>query len=131
MIQAGSGKELKLISKVWTEKKLGYLKYITELVSRLVDAENLLDTVGMVQWLRQEDKIPEYEDMLIDSERLEWVKMKPSLSGTPWENFKAFLLKMRDWYEEVSKTGTHDFESEVDSNTKKSCDYCNRKGHLE
>ena len=79
-------------------KKLGNLKYIAELVSRLVDAENLLDTVGMVQWLRQEDKIPEYEDMLIDSERLEWVKMKPTLSGTPWENFK-----MRDLYEEVSK----------------------------
>ena len=77
-------------------KKLGNLKYIAELVSRLVDAENLLDTVGMVQWLRQEDKIPEYEDMLIDSERLEWVKMRPTLSGTPWENFKSFLLKMRD-----------------------------------
>ena len=119
-------------------KKLGNLKYIAELVSRLVDAENLLDTVGMVQWLRQEDKIPEYEDMLIDSERLEWVKMRPTLSGTPWENFKSFLLKMRDWYEEVSKTGTQEFEREVDSSKrnvdsskKKTCDYCNRQGHSE
>jgi hypothetical protein len=112
-------------------KKLGNLKYMAELVSKLVDAENLLETVGMVQWLRQEDKIPEYEDMLIESERLEWVKMRPSLTGTPWENFRAFLLKMRDWYEEVSKTGTQDFESEEDSSKKKTCDYCNRRGHLE
>jgi hypothetical protein len=112
-------------------KKLGNLKYMAELVSKLVDAENLLETVGMVQWLRQEDKIPEYEDMLIESERLEWVKMRPSLTGTPWENFRAFLLKMRDWYEEVSKTGTQDFESEEDSSKKKTCDYCNRRDHLE
>ena len=52
-------------------------------VPKLLDAENLLETVGMVHWLRQDDKIPEYEDMLSMTEKLEWVKLKPSLTGTP------------------------------------------------
>ena len=53
------------------------------LVNKLLDAENLLETVGMVHWLRQDDKIPEYEDMLSMTEKLELVKLKPSLTGTP------------------------------------------------
>ena len=43
------------------------------LVSKLLDAEHLKDTVGMVQlvhWLRQEGKIPEYEDLLTETEKL-------------------------------------------------------------
>ena len=72
--------------------KLGNGHYMMTLVSKLLDAESLLDTVGMVHWLRQEDKIPEYEDLLTENEKLEWVKMKPSLTGTPWENFKTFLI---------------------------------------
>ena len=84
--------------------KLGDCKYMVALVSKLLDAESLLETVNMVHWLRQEDKIPEYEDLLTKSEKLEWVRMKPTLSGTPWENFREFLLKMRDEYEEIAKT---------------------------
>ena len=45
-------------------KKLGEAKYMVSLVNKLMDAEILLETVGMVHWLRQEDKIPEYEDFL-------------------------------------------------------------------
>ena len=39
-------------------KKLGDKKYMVELVGKILDAESLLTTVGMVHWLRQEDKIP-------------------------------------------------------------------------
>ena len=54
------------------------------LVNKILDAESLLESVNMVHWLRQEDKLPEYEDMLSKSERLEWVRLKPKLAGTPW-----------------------------------------------
>ena len=57
-------------------KKLGDTKYVVSLVDKLLDAESLLDTVGMAHWLRQEDKIPEYEDFLTKSELLEWVRTK-------------------------------------------------------
>ena len=109
--------------------KLGNGQYMMTLVSKLLDAESLLDTVGMVHWLRQEDKIPEYEDLLTENEKLEWVKMKPSLTGTPWENFKTFLMRMRDWYEEIAKTGTGDQES--DEKKKDACGHCKRRNHTE
>ena len=41
-----------------------------------MDAESLLDSVGMAHWLRQEDKVPEYEDMLTKAELLEWVRLQ-------------------------------------------------------
>ena len=88
--------------------KMGDCKYMQALVSKLLDAESLLESVNMVHWLRQEDKIPEYEDLLTKQEKLEWVRMKPKLTGTPWENFRAFLVKIRDEYEEIAKTGTVD-----------------------
>ena len=53
--------------------KLGNGQYMMALVSKLLDAEHLKDTVGMVQlvhWLRQEGKIPEYEDLLTETEKL-------------------------------------------------------------
>ena len=71
--------------------KLGDSKYMVALVNKILDAESLLGTVGMVHWLRQEDKIPQYEDMLSKSEKLEWVRLKPKLAGTPWENLKLFF----------------------------------------
>ena len=97
---------------------MGDHKYFVCLVNKLLDAENLLETVGMVHWLRQDDKIPEYEDMLSMTEKLEWVKMKPSLSGTPWENFKTYLIKMRELYDEIAKTGTTEVV-EVETKNKK------------
>ena len=106
-------------------KKLGDTKYVVSLVDKLLDAESLLDTVGMAHWLRQEDKIPEYEDFLTKSELLEWVRMKPKLSGTRWENFKEFLVKLRDEYEEMTKAGTGDVE---EVSEEKGCDACKAKG---
>ena len=108
--------------------KLGDSKYMVALVNKILDAESLLGTVGMVHWLRQEDKIPQYEDMLSKSEKLEWVRLKPKLTGTPWENFKTFLLKMSDEYEEISKTGTVELEEEEKEKGVK-CDFCQRKNH--
>ena len=122
-------KGVKADLKALDRRKLGNNQYMTALVSKILDAENLLDTVGMVHWLRQEDKIPEYEDLLTDSEKLEWVKMKPTLNGTPWENFKSFLIKMRDWYEEIAKVGTTD--QEALGGRKSKCDFCKRRGHDE
>ena len=112
--------------------KLGDSKYLVALVNKLLDAESLLDTVGMVHWLRQDDKIPEYEDLLSKTEKLEWVKMKPSLTGTPWENFKVFLIGMSELYEEISKTGTAEFEEKSDIvDSKKKCSFCKRRNHTE
>ena len=114
--------------------KLGDCKYMVALVSKLLDAESLLETVNMVHWLRQEDKIPEYEDLLNKSEKLEWVRMKPRLTGTPWENFREFLLKMRDEYEEIAKTGTVEFGEEaqaISEEKKLKCDFCKRRGHTD
>ena len=110
-------------------KRLGNTKYMVALVGKILDAESLLDTVGMVHWLRQEDKIPEYEDLLIDSEKLRWVEMKPKLTGTPWENFKCFLIKMSDIYEEMAKTGT--VETEEQNDKKPKCDFCKKWYHTE
>ena len=110
-------------------KKLGKTKYMVELVNKLLDSEALLETVGMVHWLRQEDKIPEYEDYLSQEELLEWVRLKPKLSGTPWENFKSFLLKMKDEYEELSKAGTADYGIDKFRSSEK-CEHCGRKGHV-
>ena len=107
-------------------KKLGDTKYVVSLVDKLLDAESLLDTVGMAHWLRQEDKIPEYEDFLTKNELLEWVRIKPKLSGTSWENFKEFLIKLRDEYEEMTKAGTGDVE-EI-SDTAKGCEVCKSGG---
>ena len=107
---------------------MGDHKYFVCLVNKLLDAENLLETVGMVHWLRQDDKIPEYEDMLSMTEKLEWVKLKPSLTGTPWENFKTFLTKMRELYDEIAKTGTAEVEEESKDNKKK-CEHCKGKNH--
>ena len=114
--------------------KLGDCKYMMALVNKLLDAESLLSTVNMVHWLRQEDKIPEYEDLLSKNEKLEWVRMKPRLTGTPWENFRTFLIKMRDEYEEIAKTGTVDLvEETMPNNGEKGlkCTFCKRKGHIE
>ena len=116
-------------------KKLGMAKYMVDLVNKLMDAEILLDSVGMVHWLRQEDKIPEYEDFLSQDELLQWVRLKPKLTGTPWENFKNFLLKMRDEYEELAKAGTVEHETDkVKIDKVKNgvqCDYCDGKNHTE
>ena len=106
-------------------KKLGDTKYVVSLVDKLLDAESLLDTVGMAHWLRQEDKIPEYEDFLTKNELLEWVRIKPKLSGTSWENFKEFLIKLRDEYEEMTKAGTGDVEEISDT---KGCEVCKSGG---
>ena len=113
-------------------RKLGKTRYMVDLVNKLMDAEVLLETVGMVHWLRQEDKIPEYEDFLNQDELLEWVRLKPKLTGTPWENFKNFLLKMKAEYEELSKAGTveHDRDQVKEKGGVK-CDYCGRPGHTE
>ena len=100
------------------------------LVSKLLDAESLLESVNMVHWLRQEDKIPEYEDLLTKQEKLEWVRMKPKLTGTPWENFRAFLVKIRDEYEEIAKTGTVDLVEESQPEKKLTkCEACKKRGH--
>ena len=109
--------------------KLGDSRYMMALVNKIIDAESLLETVGMVHWLRQEDKIPQYEDMLSRSEKLEWVRMKPRLTGTPWENFKTFIVKMRDEYEEISKTGTVELEEEKEQKVK--CEFCKKYNHTE
>ena len=109
-------------------KKLGDRKYMAQLVGKILDAENLLESVGMVHWLRQEDKIPEYEDMLSRSERLEWVRSKPTMTGTPWENLKKFMIRMRDEYEEIAKTGTTEFEEEKQK--EKKCTFCKKDNHL-
>ena len=120
--------DLKSLSRI----KLGDSKYMVALVNKLLDAESLLDTVGMVHWLRQDDKIPEYEDLLSKTEKLEWVKMKPTLTGTPWENFKSFLIRMGELYEEIGKTGTAELEEESESvDGKKKCSFCKRRNHTE
>ena len=111
-------------------KKLGDRKYITALEAKLLDAESLLESVGMVHWLRQEDKIPEYEDFLTKTEKLEWIRSKPAMRGTPWENFKQFLNKAKEEYEELSKTGTADLVEEETKNQNK-CKFCKRIGHVE
>ena len=111
-------------------KKSGDRKYITALEAKLLDAESLLESVGMVHWLRQEDKIPEYEDFLTKTEKLEWIRSKPAMRGTPWENFKQFLNKTREEYEELSKTGTADLVEEETKNQNK-CKFCKRNGHVE
>ena len=116
-------------------KKLGDRKYMVALVGKILDAENLLESVGMVHWLRQEDKIPEYEDLMSRSERLEWVRSKPTMTGTPWENLKKFMIRMRDEYEEIAKTGTTEFEEEKekekDKDKGKKCTFCKRSNHTE
>ena len=114
--------------------KLGDCKYMVALVNKLLDAENILETVNMVHWLRQDDKIPEYEDFLSKSEKLEWVRMKPKLLGTPWKNFKTFLVKMRDEYEDMAKTGTVDLVEEIQTvkpDKSSRCSNCKKKGHTE
>jgi len=114
--------------------KLGDCKYMVALVNKLLDAENILETVNMVHWLRQDDKIPEYVDFLSKSEKLEWVRMKPKLLGTPWENFKTFLVKMRDEYEDMARTGTVDLVEERQANKPDEsvrCSNCKKKGHTE
>ena len=108
-------------------KKLGDRKYMVGLVSKILDAESLLQTVGMVHWLRQEDKIPEYEDLLTKDEKIRWIEMRPSLTGTPWENFKSFLMKTRDIYEELARSGTKEMDEEPQE--PKKCTYCKRSGH--
>ena len=108
--------------------------YVVALVNKLLDAESLLETVNMVHWLRQEDKIPEYEDFLSRNEKLEWVRLKPKLTGTPWENFKQFLIKMRDEYEDMARTGTVDLAEErqlVKVDKQLRCSICKKKGHGE
>ena len=114
--------------------KLGDCKYMVALVNKLLDAESLLETVNMVHWLRQEDKIPEYEDFLSRNEKLEWVRLKPKLTGTPWENFKQFLIKMRDEYEDIARTGTVDLAEErqlAKLDRQLRCSICKKKGHEE
>ena len=61
------------------------------------------------------------------TEKLEWVKLKPSLTGTPWGNFKTFLTKMRQLYDEIAKTGTTELD-DYESKQKK-CEHCKRKNH--
>ena len=64
-------------------------KKLVELVSKILDAESLLTTVGMVHWY-------EYEDLFSKDEKIKWIEIQPTLRGTPWENFKNFLIKTKD-----------------------------------
>ena len=120
-------KGVKADLKSLDRKKLGEAKYMVSLVNKLMDAEILLETVGMVHWLRQEDKIPEYEDFLSREELLEWIRLKPKLTGTPWENFKSFLLKMKKEYEELARAGTTMEDRVEPKKEEKGCDYCRQK----
>ena len=122
-------KGVKTDLKTLDRKKLGNAKYMIHLVSKILDAESLLESVGMVHWLRQEDKIPEYEDLLTEIEKLEWVRKKTKLTGTPWEKFKKFLVEMRDEYEEIAKIGTVDTEEKPGK--EQVCDFCKKRNHTE
>ena len=62
--------------------KLGNGLYMMTLVRKILNAERLMDSVGMVHRLRQEDKISEHEGLLTETEKPEWVNMKTSLTGT-------------------------------------------------
>ena len=98
-------------------------------MDKLLDAESLLESVGMAHWLRQEDKIPEYEEMLTKTELLEWVRLQPKLTGTRWENFKEFLLKLRDEYEAMAKAGTGEEDTiAVGGDIEKGCESCKSNG---
>ena len=55
--------------------------------------------------------------------------LKPKLSGTSWKNFKSFLLKMKDEYEELSKAGTAEYGIDKFKSSEK-CEHCGRKGHV-
>ena len=78
-VRKGVKKDLASLNR----KKLGDTKYLVSMVDKLLDAESLLDSVGMAHWLRQEDKVPEYEDMLTKAELLEWVRLLQSVWLAP------------------------------------------------
>ena len=77
-------------------KKLGKGAYMVQLVSKILEAESLLEAVGMAHWLRQEDKIPEYEDLLTDQEKLEWVRKKTRLTRNSVTGIQ-FTPRPRNW----------------------------------
>ena len=53
---------------VLTGRSLALARYMVDFVNKHIDAEVLLDCVGMVHWLRQEDQITEYDDFLNQDE---------------------------------------------------------------
>ena len=57
--------------------------------------------------------------------------MKQTLTGTPWENFKKFLVRMSELYEEISKTGTVELDEGNKEVGIKKCSFCKRKGHTD
>ena len=50
------------------------------------------------------------------------------MSGTPWYNFKSFLIKTKDEYEELAKTGTDELDEEMN---KFKCTICKKNNHSE
>ena len=67
--------------------------------------------------------------MLTKAELLEWVRLQPKLTGTRWENFKEFLLKLRDEYEAMAKAGTGEEDTiAIVEEIEKGCGSCKSNG---
>ena len=111
-----------------SHRKLGK-KFMSKFSVMLEDSEALLISIGMQDWLTSSRSVSDMEDLLPDSEKLEWAKKVKGSSGSErFGKFKAFLKDRKEELEALDSIGS---KAGQDRDKELTCTYCGKKGHVE
>ena len=106
--------------------KLGQ-RFMCKFVTLLLDTETLLKSINEIEWLVSNRSVAELEDMLPQSEKLEWAKKMGSTDGdTKYQKFKNFLIGRKKILENMDMIGCKPVGGRAEK-----CSYCNKGGHTE
>ena len=93
----------------------------------LEDSEALLTTMGQQTWLTSPRSVADLEDLLPDTEKLEWAKkVKGATGAEKYEKFKTFLRDRKAELEALEAMG-----SKAGANKETgipTCTYCHKRG---
>ena len=107
-------------------------KFISKFSVLLEDTEALLGSIGQEAWLTAPRSVADLEDLLPNSEKLEWAKkVKGSTGADRFAKFKTFLRDRKEDLEALETIGNKGGGQESESLGYPTCTYCKRKGHVE
>ena len=98
------------------------------------DTHASLAAVGEEDWLTSSRSIAELEEMLPDSEKVEWTKSAPSMQGTTkFEKFKNFLADRKKILDTIEQMGPKDSDDgkgwKAGGKKTQICGYCGIPNH--
>ena len=114
-----------------SHRKVGK-KFVAKFSVMLEDSEAMLGAIGQQAWLTSPRSVADLEDLLPDSEKLEWAKkVKGSVGSDRFERLKTFLKDRKDELEALDTIGNRGSGQVPDTGGLPTCTYCHKRGHVE